>query len=158
MAVAAVVCGCLYRWVLSSVVIVVPGVGDDGGGGGGGLNFSRVHGFTYVSHYTGPRLSRRLGGLYERSRSTDANSGHLIHLLFSHRPCLLAYPVCRRSRRGPLHAEALRVFTRSSWPKFALRSILTRRSTARPILVCVCACFVERMQRIAAALPSSSRT
>lgn len=40
---------------------MVAGVGG-GSGGGGGLNFSRVHGFTYVSHYTGPRLSRRLGG------------------------------------------------------------------------------------------------
>jgi hypothetical protein len=71
-AVAAVVCGCSYRWVLSSVVVVVAGGGGGGGGaaaaasggdgggsgGGGGLNFSRVHGFTYVSHYTGPRLSR----------------------------------------------------------------------------------------------------
>ncbi|KAL6443097.1 hypothetical protein ACFW04_002807 [Cataglyphis niger] len=65
-AVAAVVCGCL------NCKVVVAGVGggrgggggggDGGGGGGGGLNFSRVHGFTYVSHYTGPRLSRRLGG------------------------------------------------------------------------------------------------
>ena len=42
------------------------GSDDDSGGGGGGsdtrdaggsdgLNFSRVLGFTYVSHYTGPR-------------------------------------------------------------------------------------------------------
>lgn len=47
---------------LPSVAVVLPGVGDAGvggaAGGGGGLNFSRVHGFTYVSHYTGPRLPR----------------------------------------------------------------------------------------------------
>lgn len=73
-------------WILAPVgaspvvvVVVVPGVGDVGGGGGGGdgLNFSRVHGFTYVSHYTGPRLSRRLGGYTSGHGSTDANSGHL---------------------------------------------------------------------------------
>lgn len=64
------------------------GVGA-GSGGGGGLNFSRVHGFTYVSHYTGPRLSRRLGGytsghgLRTRILATFAN---VAPFLFSRRP------------------------------------------------------------------------
>lgn len=93
-AVAAVVCGCLYRWVLSSVVVVVSGVGD----GGGGLNFSRVHGFTYVSHYTGPRLSRRLGGYTSgHGPRTQILATFVYVLLFSHRPRFLTYPVCRRA-------------------------------------------------------------
>lgn len=89
MAVAAVVCGCLYRWVLSNVVVVVPGVGDDGGGG---LNFSRVHGFTYVSHYTGPRLSRRLGGYTSGHGPRTQILTTFVHvLLSSRRPRLIVH-------------------------------------------------------------------
>ncbi|KAI4489116.1 hypothetical protein M0804_004614 [Polistes exclamans] len=36
-------------------------------GAAGGLNFNRVQRFTYVSHYTGPRLSHCLE-VYERNR------------------------------------------------------------------------------------------
>lgn len=75
------------------VVVVVPGVGDDDGGGGGGLNFSRVHGFTYVSHYTGPRLSRQLGGYTSGHGPRTQILATFIHvLLFSHRPRLFHIP------------------------------------------------------------------
>ena len=78
---------------LSSVGVAVPSVGD--GASGGGLNFSRVHGFTYVSHYTGPRLSHRPGGYMSGHGPRTQILATFVHLLFSHHPYLLhVSPVC----------------------------------------------------------------
>jgi len=81
---------------------VVAGVGGGsggGGGGGGGLNFSRVHGFTYVSHYTGPRLSRRLGGYTSGHGPRTRILVAFAHLTPFRRP-LLASTRCADARRA----------------------------------------------------------
>lgn len=110
MAVAAVVCGCSYRWVLSNVVVVVPGVSDDGGSsGGGGLNFSRVHGFTYVSHYTGPRLSRRLGGCTSGHGPRTQILATFVSTAFSLVVLVSSYTRCADARTCSLHAPRLRL-------------------------------------------------
>lgn len=82
---------------------MVAGVG--GGSGGDGLNFSRVHGFTYVSHYTGPRLSRRPGGYTSghgprtRILATFAYvTPFLFVVLYSCLPDVLALDVLARCR------------------------------------------------------------
>lgn len=140
-------CGCLYRWVLSNVVVVVPGVSDDGGSSsGGGLNFSRVHGFTYVSHYTGPRLSRRLGGCTSGHGPRTQILATFVSTAFSLVVLVSSYTRCADARTCSLHAlEATSLPDRLDRNSRCVRS-LRCRFTVRQVRVC--ACFVERMRCI----------
>lgn len=131
---------------------MVAGVGNGDSGvcgddGGGGLNFSRVqHGFTYVSHYTGLRFSRRLQA-YTGARGPWTQ--------FWPVSSTYSYPLfVFTSPRTPGALTLDGVLTRrrsltSSRPKSASDLISTRR-LARHVTTdrCVSDCFVEGMHPV----------